>query len=111
MSTTLERPRASAVLDCPPGLTKAESRAYVVGYAAACVRYAKKYGIPSVTPADVAVRIRGGEPTLHELTVEYEWARHPVAHRAGLLAIKKHRVAEGERLRVSGLVLPLVGAA
>lgn len=111
MSTTPERPRASAVLDRPNGLTKDEERAYVKGYAAACVRYARRYGIPSVTPADVAMRIRGGEPSLHELTVEYEWARHPVAHRAGLLAIKKHRIAEGERLRVSGLVLPLIGAA
>lgn len=101
MRTTEAAPlRASALLDIPSDLDPMEHRAYVRGYAASCMRYAKRHGIPSTSPSDVAVRIRSGNPSLRDLTIEYEWARHPAAHRAGLLAIKKHRAAEGERLRI-----------
>lgn len=90
--------RASAVLDMPAGLDDDERRAYVRGYSESCTRFARKHGTPSLHLDDISNRIRGGAPSLHQVTVEYEWARHPAAHRAGMLAVKKYRAAEGARL-------------
>lgn len=122
MTETPTRDRASAVLDIPDGLSKLERRAYVAGYAASCMRYARTHGIPSNLTVqfgeygpprrwkqpkqklDPARRLSDTEGTLHERTVDYEWARHPAAHRAGLAALDKYRLAQAERIRQSQLV-------
>jgi hypothetical protein len=79
-STTSPTPfvRASAVLDMPPALDKYERRAYVRGYAAGCMTFVKKHGIPR------------GE-NLVKATKAAEWERHPAAHRKGLAELAAYR--------------------
>lgn len=85
--TTPQSPfvRASAVLDRPAGLDPDERRAYSRGYAAACLTFVKKVGIPQGE----------GLPALHKATRQAEWDRHPAAHKKGMaeLAAYQERTA------------------
>lgn len=76
--------RASAVIDRPRGLDKHERRAYVRGYAEGCMRYVKTHGCPTLGED------RDRE-ALHRAVLDYEWDRHPVAHKAGMAELRKHR--------------------
>lgn len=74
--------RASALLDRPAGLDKLERQAYSRGYATACMRHVKKYGVP-----------RGETiPEMFEATREAEWTRHPAAHKQGMTELMRERL-------------------
>lgn len=72
--------RASALLDMPPVRDRYEHKAYVRGYAMACLTYVKRNGIP------FADDLR----TLSEATRAAEWDRHPAAHKKGMAELRKH---------------------
>lgn len=81
--TTAPHPfvRASAVLDRPDGLDRGERRAYNRGYAAGCLTYVKKHGIP-----------RGDTyAAIVSATRQAEWDRHPAAHTKGLAELAAYR--------------------
>lgn len=92
--------RASAVLDMPSDLSRDERKAYVKGYAAGCMTFVKKHGIP-----------RGDD--LVAATKEAEWERHPVAHRKGLLELAAWRTRTAAFLadRSATVVQPLKRSA
>lgn len=81
--------RPSATLDMPAGLTPDERKAYVKGYAAGCLTYVKKNGVPR---ADGDART---SKTVHAALVaatrQAEWDRHPAAHRKALSELAAHR--------------------
>ena len=77
-STDVARPDSRT--DRPDGLTLDEARAYVRGYAAAALRYAKSHGIPAAG-SDLA--------ELRDNTAAYERDRHPTCHRAGMRELQK----------------------
>lgn len=83
-STTLPNRfmRANAVIDRPANLTPLERKAYLRGYAAGCLTYVKKRGIP-----------RGDTyAELVQNTKEAEWDRHSAAHKKGMAELAAWRL-------------------
>lgn len=79
--------RASATLDRPDGLDMYENKAYLRGYAAACLTFVKANGIPE--PGDC-------REDLFANTRNAEWERHPAAHKKGLAELAAYRLRWGQ---------------
>lgn len=79
--------RANAVIDQPIDLDHYERKAYLKGYAAACLTFVKANGIPN----------RGDSVAeMHANTRHDEWERHPAAHKKGMAELAAYRLRWGQ---------------